>query len=287
MLFLKEYGGTGLSRLDTSIIFEALSTGCVATTAYISIHNMVTWMIDKFGNTEQRKKFIPDLVSMNKLSSYCLTEPGSGSDAAALITTAVKKDSTYVLNGSKAFISGAGSTDLYLVMCRTGPNGAKGISCFIIEKGTPGFTFGKSEHKMGWKSHPTKVITFEDCVIPEENRIGEEGYGFNIAMQGLNGGRINIASTSLGAAWACMDATIEHLNIRKAFGKSLSSNQYLQFKMAEYATQLVSSRLMVRAAADALDKKLPAAPSMAAMAKLHGTDNCFEVANGVGNIYFL
>lgn len=274
-----EYGGMGLSRLDTSIIFEALSSGCVTTTAYITIHNMVTWIIDTFGSESQREKYVPLLTSMKLLSSYCLTEPGSGSDAAALITTAKKDGDHYIISGSKSFISGAGTTDFYVVMCRTADKGPKGISCFIVEKGTPGFTFAKSESKLGWNSQPTRVITFDECKIPEENRIGPEGIGFNIAMKGLNGGRINIASTSLGGAYASLLAAKEHLEVRHAFGKSLSQNQYLQYMLAEMATQLVSSRLIVREAAKALDASLPSAPSLCAMAKLHATDNCFEVCN--------
>ncbi|XP_039261018.1 isobutyryl-CoA dehydrogenase, mitochondrial-like [Styela clava] len=274
-----EYGGLGLSRLDTSVIFEALSSGCVSTTAYITIHNMVTWMIDTFGNKEQREKFIPPLTSMKILSSYCLTEPGSGSDAAALITVAKKDGDHYRVSGSKAFISGAGATDLYLVMCRTADKGPKGISCFIVEKETPGFSFAKPEKKLGWNNQPTCVITFDDCIIPEENRIGPEGFGFNIAMKGLNGGRINIASTSLGGAYSSLLAAKEHLNVRQAFGKPLAENQYLQYMLAEMATQLVTSRLTVREAAKALDASLPCAPSLCAMAKLHATDNCFDVTN--------
>ncbi|KAM4743069.1 isobutyryl-CoA dehydrogenase, mitochondrial isoform 2-T2 [Anableps anableps] len=188
-----EVGGSGLSRLDTSIIFEALSTGCVSTTAYISIHNMCAWMIDTFGNDEQRERFCPDLCSMEKFASYCLTEPGSGSDAASLLTSAQQKGDHYILNGSKAFISGGGDTDVYVVMCRTGGKGPKGISCLVVEKGTPGLSFGKKEKKVGWNSQPTRAVIFEDCAVPVTNRLGHEGQGFNIAMKGLNGGRINIA----------------------------------------------------------------------------------------------
>ncbi|KAM8903293.1 isobutyryl-CoA dehydrogenase, mitochondrial isoform 2-T2 [Spinachia spinachia] len=274
-----DVGGTGLSRLDTSVIFEALSTGCVSTTAYISIHNMCAWMIDTFGDTEQRQKFCPDLCSMEKFASYCLTEPGSGSDAASLLTTAKLRGDHYVLNGSKAFISGGGDTDVYVVMCRTGAQGAKGISCLVIEKGTPGLSFGKKEKKVGWNSQPTRAVILEDCAVPVTNRLGAEGQGFNIAMKGLNGGRINIASCSLGAAHACVQLARDHLLVRKQFGETLSNNQYLQFQLAEMATKLVASRLLVREAATALQEKRPDAVSLCSMAKLFATDECFNICN--------
>ena len=275
----ERYGGTGLSRLATSVIFEALSTGCVSTTAYISIHNMVSWMVNQFGSEQQKEFLLPQFTSMEKLTSYCLTEPGSGSDAAALITTAKRKGDSYVLNGSKAFISGAGTSDSYLVMVRTGDAGPNGISSVIVDKDTPGLSFGKPENKLGWKNQPTCVVNFDDCVIPVSNRIGPEGVGFKIAMAGLNGGRINIASTSLGGAQKCFDLAKDHLKVRKAFGKELVQNQYLQYKMAEMATKLLSSRLIVREAARALDNKHESSPSLCAMAKLHATDNCFDVCN--------
>ncbi|XP_076592094.1 isobutyryl-CoA dehydrogenase, mitochondrial isoform X1 [Chaetodon auriga] len=274
-----DVGGSGLSRLDTSVIFEALSTGCVSTTAYISIHNMCAWMIDTFGNTEQREKFCPDLCSMEKFASYCLTEPGSGSDAASLLTTAQRKGDHYILNGSKAFISGGGDTDVYVVMCRTGGKGPKGISCVVVEKGTPGLSFGKKEKKVGWNSQPTRAVIFEDCAIPVTNRLGEEGQGFTIAMKGLNGGRINIASCSLGAAHACVQLTKDHLLVRKQFGETLSNNQFLQFKLAEMATKLVASRLLVREAATALQENRADAVSLCSMAKLFATDECFNICN--------
>uniref|UniRef100_A0A672ZGR9 Isobutyryl-CoA dehydrogenase, mitochondrial n=1 Tax=Sphaeramia orbicularis TaxID=375764 RepID=A0A672ZGR9_9TELE len=274
-----DVGGSGLSRLDTSIIFEALSTGCVSTTAYISIHNMCAWMIDTFGNTEQREKFCPDLCTMEKFASYCLTEPGSGSDAASLLTTAQRKGDHYILNGSKAFISGGGDTDVYVVMCRTGGKGAKGISCLVVEKGTPGLSFGKKEKKVGWNSQPTRAVIFEDCAVPVTNRLGEEGQGFNIAMKGLNGGRINIASCSLGAAHASVELARDHLLVRKQFGETLSNNQFLQFKLAEMATRLVASRLMVREAATALQEGRRDAVSLCSMAKLFATDECFNICN--------
>ncbi|XP_053729151.1 isobutyryl-CoA dehydrogenase, mitochondrial [Synchiropus splendidus] len=274
-----EVGGSGLSRLDTTLIFEALSTGCVSTTAYISIHNMCAWMIDTFGNTEQRERFCPDLCSMEKFASYCLTEPGSGSDAASLLTTAQRKGDHYVLNGSKAFISGGGDTDVYVVMCRTGGKGAKGISCLVVEKDTPGLSFGKKEKKVGWNSQPTRAVIFEDCAIPVTNRLGEEGQGFNIAMKGLNGGRINIASCSLGAAHASVQLARDHLLVRKQFGETLSNNQFLQFKLAEMATKLVASRLLVREAATALQENRPDAVALCSMAKLFATDECFNICN--------
>jgi len=274
-----EYGGTGLSRLDASIIFEALSQGCVSTAAYITIHNMVTWMIDSYGTEEQRSKWVPILATMDKLGSYCLTEPGAGSDAASLATTARREGNKFILNGSKAFISGAGATDLYLVMCRTGGQGAKGISCVIVEKGMKGLHFGKKEKKMGWNSQPTRAVIFEDCEVPVENLLGAEGQGFNIAMGGLNGGRINIASTSLGAAAHSLTIATEHLKVRKQFGKPLSSTQHNQFQLAQMATKLVASRSMVRNAARALDSKHPDTVALCSMAKLFATDNSFDIVN--------
>ncbi|KAM9469154.1 isobutyryl-CoA dehydrogenase, mitochondrial [Clarias gariepinus] len=274
-----DVGGSGLSRLDTSIIFEALSTGCASTTAYISIHNMCAWMIDTFGNNEQREKYCPDLCTMEKFASYCLTEPGSGSDAASLLTSAKLQGDHYVLNGSKAFISGGGDTDVYVVMCRTGGKGPKGISCLVVEKGTPGLSFGKKEKKVGWNSQPTRAVIFEDCAVPVTNRLGAEGQGFNIAMLGLNGGRINIASCSLGAAHASVVLARDHMRVRKQFGEPLANSQFLQFKLAEMATKLVASRLLVRQAAVALQENRPDAVSLCSMAKLFATDECFAICN--------
>ncbi|KAI7800524.1 isobutyryl-CoA dehydrogenase, mitochondrial isoform X1 [Triplophysa rosa] len=274
-----DVGGSGLSRLDTSIIFEALSTGCVSTTAYISIHNMCAWMIDTFGNKEQREKYCPDLCSMQKFASYCLTEPGSGSDAASLLTSAKLQGDHYILSGSKAFISGGGDTDVYVVMCRTGGKGPKGISCLVVEKETLGLSFGKKEKKIGWNSQPTRAVIFEDCAVPVTNRLGAEGEGFNIAMKGLNGGRINIASCSLGAAHAAVLLARDHLCVRKQFGETLSNSQYLQFKLAEMATKLVASRLMVRQAALSLQEGQPDAVALCSMAKLFVTDECFSICN--------
>jgi len=277
-----EYGGMGLSRLETSIIFEALSQHCVSTTAFMSIHNMVCWMIDTNGTEEQKEHYCNAMTAGELIGSYCLTEPGSGSDASALSTTAVRDGDDLVLNGSKAFISGAGVSDVYAVMVRTEPSskGAGGISCVLVDLGTPGLSFGANEDKMGWRNQPTKVVNFDNCRIPASNILGVEGKGFNIAMAGLNGGRVNIASCSLGGAQKAMLAAKDQLHVRHAFGKPLVEQQYLQYKMAELSTQLVTSRVIVRHAAAAIDAKDPAAAALCAMAKLHATDECFMVANG-------
>ncbi|OQV21708.1 Isobutyryl-CoA dehydrogenase, mitochondrial [Hypsibius exemplaris] len=274
-----DVGGTGLSRLDASVIFEALSQGCVSTTAYLSIHNMCVWMVAKFGNDTQKKDWISRLASMKCLASYCLTEPGAGSDASNLSTSARKDGNDFILNGGKAFISGGAETDVNLVMCRTGKPGPKGISCVMVEKGTKGLSFGKKERKVGWNSQPTRALILEDCRVPQANLLGHEGEGFSIAMQGLNGGRINIASCSLGAAQASLDQSVNHLKVRKQFGVPLANFQYLQFKLAEMATSLVASRLMVRQAAGSLDRGDASAPTLAAMAKLHATDACFRIVD--------
>ncbi|GFZ97615.1 acyl-CoA dehydrogenase [Elstera cyanobacteriorum] len=275
----EESGGSGLTRLDAALIFEELSAGCIASAAYLSIHNMVAWMIDRFGNDDQRTRFLPSLLSMEKLASYCLTEPGSGSDAAALRTRAVRDGDHYVLNGAKAFISGAGVSEVYAVMVRTGGDGPGGISTVLVEKGTPGLSFGKPEKKMGWNSQPTAVVTFEDCRVPVANRLGEEGEGFKFAMKGLDGGRINIASCSLGGARAALTAAKEHMSVRKQFGKELASFQALQFRFADMATELEAARLMVHRAARSLDRGDPDATLHCAMAKRFATDAGFEVAN--------
>lgn len=275
----EDVGGTGLSREDASIIFEALSEGCVATTAYLSIHNMVAWMLDTFGSDEQRKRLVPSLATMDRFASYCLTEPNSGSDSSSLSTKAVKKGDTYVLNGSKAFISGAGHSDVYLIMARTGDQGPKGVSCFIVEAGTPGLSFGKKESKLGWNCQPTRMVLMEDCVVPAANVLGGEGRGFGIAMKGLNGGRINIASCSLGGAQASLRLAVEHTSVRNQFGKPLASNQAVQFKLAEMASALNASRQVVRFAARQLDLGHSGSPALCAMAKLFATDTCFTVCN--------
>ncbi len=274
-----DVGGSGMSRVDAALIFEQLSRGCVSTAAFISIHNMVSWMIDSWGNEDQRQRWLPDLTSMKKIASYCLTEPGSGSDAAAMRTKAVRDGDHYVLNGSKAFISGAGTSDVYVVMCRTGEDGPKGVSTLVVEKGTPGLSFGANERKMGWNSQPTAVVTFEDCRVPVENRLGEEGQGFSFAMQGLNGGRINIGACSLGGAAEALGLAIQYAQERSQFGKPIGAFQANQFKLADMATELEASRLMLLRAADALDRKDPSAPKYCAMAKRFATDFGFKVAN--------
>lgn len=275
----EDVGGSGLGRLDAALIFEALSAGCTSTAAYISIHNMCTWMIDRFASEELRKKYCPRLTSMELLSSYCLTEPGSGSDAAALKTRAVRDGDHYVLNGSKAFISGAGVTDLYVVMVRTGGEGPKGISTVIVEKGTKGLSFGANERKMGWNSQPTAIVSFEDCRIPVSNRVGEEGDGFKFAMMGLDGGRLNIAACSLGTASAALKAALDYANERRAFGKRLNEQQALQFKLADMATELEAARIFLYQAAWKLDNKTPDATKFCAMAKRLVTDKGFDIVN--------
>lgn len=276
-----DFGGSGMNRLSGSIIFEALAAGCTSTTAYLTIHNMCAGMVDKFASAEQKERLLPKLASMEWCASYCLTEPGSGSDAGSLSTKAeLSADGGhYVLNGAKAFISGGGRSDLYLVMARTGGDGPKGVSCFAVEAGTEGLAFGAQEKKMGWNSQPTSAVIFEDCKVPAANLIGGEGNGFKMAMQGLDGGRINIASCSLGAAQACFDLAREHLRVRRQFGKPLAANQHLQFELARMATDLQSARLMVRQAARMLDEKHPASTAFCAMAKRQATDACFDVCN--------
>jgi alkylation response protein AidB-like acyl-CoA dehydrogenase len=275
-----DVGGSALSRLDATIIFEELAQGCTSTAAYISIHNMAAWMIDAFGADDQRRKFLPKLCSMQHFSSYCLTEPGSGSDAASLRTRAVRDGEHYVLDGTKAFISGAGTSDLYVCMVRTSDEGANGISCIVVEKDTPGLSFGAQERKLGWKSQPTAMVTFEDCRVPVANRIGQEGAGFRIAMAGLDGGRLNIAACSIGGAQFCLDRTVEYMRERKQFGTRLADFQALQFRVADYATELEAARLMVRRAAVAVGNREPGAPRLAAMAKRFATDAGFEAVNG-------
>jgi len=274
-----EVGGSGLGRLDAAIIFEALAYGDVSTAAYLSIHNMASWMIDKFASTALREHYLPRLTTMELIASYCLTEPGSGSDAAGLRTTAVRDGDHYVLNGSKAFISGAGVSDVYVVMVRTGGAGPKGVSALIVEKGTPGLSFGAPERKMGWRSQPTAQVNFDECRVPVSNRIGEEGEGFKFAMAGLDGGRLNIAACALGGASLAFDIAKSYLETRHQFGKPLKENQALQFRLADMATELEAARLMVRRGAGAMDAKDPGATRLCAMAKRFATDACFEVAN--------
>ena len=276
----EDRGGSGLNRLDAAIIFEELSRGCVSTAAYLSIHNMVTWMIDSHGSDNIKDKYIKKLSSMEIMSSYCLTESGSGSDAAALKTTASKKgNSHYLLNGSKSFISGGPTSDLFLVMCRTGGEGAEGVSCFLVEKGSKGLSFGKQEKKMGWNSQHTSMVNFDNCEIPIENIVGNEGDGFKIAMKGLDGGRVNIAACSLGGARAALENSLTYSAERKQFGKSIDQFQVTQFKLADMATELEASRLMVLRAATSLDSKDPHATKYCAMAKRFATDICSDICN--------
>jgi alkylation response protein AidB-like acyl-CoA dehydrogenase len=275
----EELGGSGLGRMEASLIFEALSYGCPTTAAFLSIHNMAAWMIDRFGSEELKRRVVPGLTTMEQVASYCLTEPGAGSDAASLTTRAVKAGDAYVLNGAKAFISGGGVSDVYVVMARTGGPGPKGISAFVVEKGTPGLSFGAQEKKLGWNAQPTAQVNFDDCRIPEANRIGAEGDGFRFAMAGLDGGRINIASCSLGGARFALDTAKAYLETRKQFGQPLKEMQGLQWRLADMATELDAAELLVRRAAFSLDNKLPAATQHCAMAKRFATDAGFEVAN--------
>ena len=275
----EDVGGSALSRLDAAIVFEELSRGDVSTAAFISIHNMASWMIDRFGSDALRAKYLPRLTSMELIASYCLTEPGSGSDAAAMRSTARLDGDHYVLNGQKAFISGGGVSDLYVCMLRTGGEGAKGVSAIVVENGTPGLSFGANERKMGWNSQPTTTVNFDDCRVPAENLVGKEGEGFRYAMTGLDGGRINIAACSLGGAQAALESAKDHMETRSTFGSPLKEKQALQFKIADMATELEAARLMVRNAADALDKKHPRATQLCAMAKRFATDAGFAVAN--------
>ncbi|KAJ3326506.1 Isobutyryl-CoA dehydrogenase, mitochondrial, partial [Gonapodya sp. JEL0774] len=263
-----DYGGTGLGRLDASVIFEALATGDVSTTALLALHNMCAWMIDEFGSVELKEKYIPALASFEKMASYCLTEPGAGSDAASLTTTARRQGDYYVLNGSKAFISGAGASEVYVVLARTGGPGPKGVSCIIVDKGTKGLSFGAKEKKMGWNSQPTRAVIFEDCKVPASNLLGIEGQGFLIAMKALNGSRLNITSSSLGGAQSALEHTFEYVKQRKQFGKPIASFQNTQFRLVEMATELNAARLMVRWAARAMDSGDPAVPALCAMAKV-------------------
>ncbi|WP_265501059.1 acyl-CoA dehydrogenase family protein [Paracoccus beibuensis] len=275
----EDHGGTGLTRLDGTLIFEALSMACPSVASFLSIHNMCGGMIDKFGSAEDRERWLPDLCAMRKIFSYCLTEPGSGSDAAALRTRAERDDQGWRLNGTKAFISGGSYSDAYIVMVRTGKDGARGISTVIVQDGTPGLTFGALEDKMGWRSQPTAQVQFDDCAIPAANLLGEEGSGFSYAMAGLDGGRLNIAAAALGGAQAALDATLAYMADRKAFGKSLDQFQALQFRLAEMETALQSSRIFLRQAAWKLDQGAQDASKFCAMAKLHVTDRAFDVAN--------
>ena len=275
----EDVGGSALKRLDAVLIFEALATACPSFSAFVSIHNMAAWMIDSFGNEEQRQRFLPKLTSMESLASYCLTEPGSGSDAAALRTRATRDGDHYILNGSKQFISGAGATDIYVSMVRTGEDGPKGISTIVVPKDAPGLSFGANEFKMGWNAQPTRTVIFDNCRVPVENLLGEEGTGFRIAMAGLDGGRLNIAACSLGGAQSALDKSLEYCSQRKAFGQTSDRFLALQFRLAGMETDLSASRLLLYAAASKLDRKTHDAGKWSAMAKRFVTDTGFDVAN--------
>jgi alkylation response protein AidB-like acyl-CoA dehydrogenase len=276
----EDVGGSELSRLDAALIFEELAQGCTSTAAYISIHNMAAWMIDAFGSVEARKKFLPKLCTMDHFASYCLTEPDAGSDAANLSTRARREGEHYVLDGTKAFISGGGVSDVYVVMARTGEGGPRGISCIVVEKGTPGLTFGAQEKKLGWKTQPTAMVIFENCRVPVLNRIGAEGQGFKIAMAGLDGGRLNIGACSIGGAQFCLDRTVDYMKERRQFGSRLADFQALQFRIADYATEIEAARLLLHRAAVAVGAGEPAATRLAAQAKRLATDTGFDVVNG-------
>jgi alkylation response protein AidB-like acyl-CoA dehydrogenase len=278
-------GGSALSRLDAALIFEQLSYGDVSTAAFISIHNMATWMIDTFGNDKQRQQWVQKLTRMDLIASYCLTEPGSGSDAVSMKTTARRDGDEYVITGSKQFISGAGVSDVYVLMAKTADEGAKGVSAFIIPLGTPGLSFGANEKKMGWKSQPTKQVILDEVRIPVENRIGEEGQGFKFAMAGLDGGRLNIAACSMGGAQRALDKAIEYAKERKQFGKAIADFQATQFKLADMETELQAARVMLYEAAAKLDAKAPDATRWCAMAKRFVTDTGFKVANDALQIF--
>ena len=275
----EDVGGAGLTRLDAVLIFEALAMGCPSLAAYISIHNMCTWMIDQFGTPDQRARWIPRLVTMEHFASYCLTEPGAGSDAAALRMRAEKDGDHYVLSGAKQFISGAGVADIYIVMARTGEAGPKGISTFVVERETPGVTFGANEKKMGWNAQPTRTVVLDGCRVPLDHRLGPEGRGFNIAMAGLDGGRLNIAAASLGGAQAALERTISYMRERQAFGMALTDFQALQFRLADMAISLEAARTFLWRAAAALDQKAGDATKLCTMAKRFVTDAGFAVAN--------
>ncbi len=274
-----DVGGSGLTRLDAALIFEALASACPSTSAYISIHNMAAWMIDAFGNDEQRGKWLPGLCSMELLASYALTEPGAGSDAAALRARAVRDGDDYVLDGQKQFISGGGETDVYVAMVRTGGDGPKGISTLVIPGDTPGVSFGANEVKMGWNTQPTRAVVFEGARVPAANRLGEEGDGFKIAMAGLDGGRLNISACSLGGAQAALDKAVAYMGERSAFGRHLNQFQALQFRVADMAIELEAARTFLWRAASALDARTPDATRLCAMAKRFVTDIGFDVAN--------
>ncbi|MEL6519712.1 MAG: acyl-CoA dehydrogenase family protein [Pseudomonadota bacterium] len=285
----EESGGSGLSRLEATIVFEALSRSCASVAAFLSIHNMCAWMIDRFGDEAMRDRLLPDAIAMKRIYSYCLTEPGSGSDAAALKTKASRTNAGYELTGTKAFISGGGYSDAYIVMCRTGDETARGISAIVVEDGAPGLSFGGLEDKMGWRSQPTRQVQMDDCKVPTENLLGEEGAGFRYAMAGLDGGRLNIAACSLGAAQAALEQTLAYMGDRQAFGRKLQDFQALQFRLADMEIELQAARTFLRQAAWKLDNKTPDATQFCAMAKKFVTetgskvaDQCLQLHGGYG-----
>ncbi|WP_073224056.1 acyl-CoA dehydrogenase family protein [Streptomyces sp. NBRC 110465] len=275
----EEHGGSGLTRADGVLVFETLATGCPSIAGYLSIHNMVAWMIDRYGSPAQRARWLPGLCSAETLGSYCLTEPGAGSDAAALRARAERDGDHYVLTGVKQFISGAGASDLYTVLARTGGDGPGGISAFVVERADPGVSFGANERKMGWNAQPTRQVVLDGVRIPADRRLGAEGDGFRIAMHGLNGGRLGIAACSLGGARSALDRSLTHLADREAFGARLLDAQALQFRLADMATELTAARALVRQAAEALDRGDPGAVQLCAMAKRFATDTGFSVAD--------
>lgn len=274
-----ELGGSNLTRLDAALIFEALSRGCIATASFLSIHNMATWMVDTFGDAELKNRYVPELASARRIISYCLTEPNAGSDAASLATKAVQDGDSYLLNGSKAFISGGGWSDVFLVMARTSDEGAGGISAFLVDKDSSGLSFGKNEEKMGWRAQPTAMVNFDNCRVPAANRIGDEGSGFNFAMSGLNGGRLNIAACSLGGAEEALSRSLEYTKERRQFGRSIAEFQSVQFKLADMETHTQAARSFLYEAARKLDAEAADAVKFCAMAKRFVTDICFDVAN--------
>ncbi|KOU45924.1 acyl-CoA dehydrogenase [Streptomyces sp. MMG1522] len=275
----EDVGGSELSRTDGVLVFEALATGCPSIAGYLSIHNMVGWMVDRYGTEAQRERYLPRLCAMELLGSYCLTEPGAGSDAAALRTRAVRDGDAYVLTGTKQFISGAGASHLYIVLARTGEGGPRGISAFLVERDDPGLSFGPNEKKMGWNAQPTRQVVLDGVRVPAHRLLGDAGEGFRIAMSGLNGGRLGIAACSLGGAQSALDRSLAHLADREAFGARLLDAQALQFRLADMATELAAARALVRQAAEALDRKAVGARELCAMAKRFATDTGYSVAD--------